>query len=201
MNFETFNDAYVARLRAGDQTTEAHFTRYFGELMDLKLRSRVRSREIVEDLKQESFARVFKLLRSEGGIRNAERLGPLVNSVCNHVLSEQYRTAKRAEPLEDETAVRIPDRRQDALSGLIQEDVRVSVREVLGELSARDRDILKRVFFDEADKDAVCREMGVNRQYLRVLLHRAKNAFRERYTKEHSAAAAGGGSGRAGRDD
>lgn len=195
MNFETFNNSYVAKLRAGDETTEAHFTRYFGELMDLKLRSRVRSREIVEDLKQESFARVLKLLRSEGGIRNAERLGPLVNSVCNHVLSEQYRTAKRAEPLEEETAARIPDRRQDALSGLIADDVRMSVREVLGELSARDREILKRVFFDEDDKDEVCREMGVNRQYLRVLLHRAKNSFRELYTKEHGGAAAGVGRG------
>ena len=188
MNFETFNDSYVAKLRAGDEATEAHFTRYFGELMDLKLRSRVRSREIAEDLKQESFARVLKLLRSEGGIRNPERLGPLVNSVCNHVLSEQYRTAKRAEPLEDETAVRIPDRRQDALSGLIADDVRVSVREVLGELSVRDRELLKRVFFDEDDKDEVCREMGVNRQYLRVLLHRAKNSFRDLYTKEHGGA-------------
>lgn len=196
MNFETFNDSYVAKLRAGDETTEAHFTRYFGELMDLKLRSRVRSREIVDDLKQESFARVLKLLRSEGGIRNAERLGPLVNSVCNHVLSEQYRTAKRAEPLEEETAARIPDHRQDALSGLIADDVRMSVREVLGELSARDREILKRVFFDEDDKDEVCREMGVNRQYLRVLLHRAKNSFRELYTKEHGGVAAGAGRGR-----
>ena len=192
MNFETFNDSYVAKLRAGDQTTEAHFTRYFGELMDLKLRSRVRSREIVEDLKQESFARVLKLLRSEGGIRNAERLGPLVNSVCNHVLSEQYRTAKRAEPLEEETAVRIPDRRQDALSGLIADDVRTSVREVMGELSARDREILRRLFFDEEDKDDVCREMGVNRQYLRVLLHRAKNSFRELYLKEHGGTAVAG---------
>lgn len=195
MNFETFNDSYVAKLRSGDEATEAHFTRYFGELMDLKLRSRVRSREIVEDLKQESFARVLKLLRSDGGIRNAERLGPLVNSVCNHVLSEQYRTAKRAEPLEEETAVRIPDRRQDALSGLIADDVRMSVREVLGGLSARDQAILKRVFFDEDDKDEVCREMGVNRQYLRVLLHRAKNSFRELYTKEHGGAAARVGGG------
>ena len=196
MNFDTFNDSYVAKLRAGDATTEAHFTRYFGELMDLKLRSRVRSREIIEDLKQESFARVLKLLRSEGGIRQAERLGPLVNSICNHVLSEQYRTVKRAEPLEEETAARLPDRRQDALSGLIADDVRASVREVLGELSARDREILKRVFFDEQDKDEVCREMGVNRQYLRVLLHRAKNSFREVYLKEHGGAVTSAGRGR-----
>lgn len=192
MNFDTFNDSYVAKLRAGDQATEAHFTRYFGELMELKLRSRVRSREIVEDLKQESFARVLKLLRSEGGIRNPERLGPLVNSVCNHVLSEQYRTAKRAEPLEDEVAAKIQYRGQNALEGLITDDVRTSVRSVLGEMSARDRKMLQRIFFEEADKDEVCQEMGVNRQYLRVLLHRAKNSFREQYLKQHGAVATAG---------
>lgn len=95
MNFEAFNDSYVAKLRSGEDETEARFVRYFGELLDIKLRSRVRSKEIVQDLKQETFARVFRLIRSEDGLRNAERLGPLVNSVCNHVLSEQYRTLKR----------------------------------------------------------------------------------------------------------
>ena len=196
MNFETFSDSYVANLRAGDAPTEAHFVRYFGELLDLKLRSRVRSRELAEDLKQESFARVLKLLRSEGGIRNPERLGPLVNSVCNHVLSEQYRTAKRVEPLDDEVAAKLPYRGQDALSGLVASDMRQTVRDVLGELSMRDQQMLRAVFFDETDKDEVCRQMGVNRQYLRVLLHRAKNSFRERYSKQAELSEVGSGSGR-----
>lgn len=196
MNFDTFNDSYVAKLRAGDAVTEAHFVRYFGELLDLKLRSRVRSKDIAEDLKQESFARVLKLLRSEGGIRNAERLGPLVNSVCNHVLSEQYRSSKRVEPLEDEVAVRLPFQGQDALSGLISGDVRRVVRQVLSQLSVRDQKMLQAVFFEEADKDEVCREMGVNRQYLRVLLYRAKNSFREQYARQAELSEVGSGSGR-----
>ncbi len=196
MNFDTFNDSYVSKLRAGDPATEAHFVRYFGELLDLKLRSRVRSKEIAEDLKQESFARVLKLLRSEGGIRSPERLGPLVNSVCNHVLSEQYRSSKRVEPLEDEVAVRIPSSGQDALTGLISQDARRVVRTVLNGLSLRDQRMLRAVFFDEADKDEVCREMGVNRQYLRVLLHRAKNSFREQYAKQAEPSEVGSGSAR-----
>ena len=193
MDFDTFNDAYVTKLRAGDEATEAHFVRYFGELLDLKLRSRVRSKEIADDLKQESFARVLKLLRSDGGIRNPERLGPLVNSVCNHVLSEQYRSSKRMEPLADEDASRIPSAGQDALSGLISKDARRVVRSVLDRLSARDRKMLRAVFFEEIDKDEVCREMGVNRQYLRVLLHRAKNSFRDQYAKEAELTEVGSG--------
>jgi RNA polymerase sigma-70 factor (ECF subfamily) len=36
---------------------------------------------------------------------------------------------------------------------------------------------------EEKDKDDVCREMGVNREYLRVLLHRAKQTFRVSFAK------------------
>lgn len=183
MNFEAFNDSYVAKLRSGEDETEAHFVRYFGELLDIKLRSRVRSKEIVQDLKQETFARVFRLIRSEDGLRNAERLGPLVNSVCNHVLSEQYRTLKREEPLEDEVAQRIPAPGDDALDRLVNRDEREAVRRTLNELSSRDQKMLRSVFFDETDRDEVCRELGVDRQYLRVLLHRAKNSFRAVYTR------------------
>ena len=65
MEFETFDEAYTARLRSGDRGTEAHFVDYFGRLIDLKLRSRIRSREAAEDLKQETFVRVLKLVRSQ----------------------------------------------------------------------------------------------------------------------------------------
>jgi RNA polymerase sigma-70 factor, ECF subfamily len=39
------------------------------------------------------------------------------------------------------------------------------------------------VFLDERDRDDVCREFGVEREYLRVLLHRAKQEFKVEYVK------------------
>ena len=57
---------------------------------------------------------------------------------------------------------------------------RERVRRVVNELPPRDRDILKALFFDERSNDDVCAEFGVDRGYLRVLLHRAKEKFRER---------------------
>ncbi len=50
-------------------------------------------------------------------------------------------------------------------------------------LSKRDRSLLKAVFLDERDRDEVCREFGVEREYLRVLLHRAKQEFKVEYVK------------------
>jgi RNA polymerase sigma-70 factor, ECF subfamily len=183
VDFQAFDSAYVERLRAGDRDTEDHFIAYFGELIVLKLRSKLPSPQALEDVKQETFARCLQLLRSEGGIRNAQRLGPLVNSICNHVLSEHFRATRRTEPLEDQAAERFTAREPDALARLITEDTGRMVREVLEKLPERDRTILRAVFLEEREKDEVCREIGVTRDYIRVLLHRAKQSFREIYVE------------------
>ena len=185
MNFDTFDASYMERLRRGDEATAAHFVRYFSELIGLKLRSRLRSRQAIEDVRQETFARTLALLRSETGIRHAERLGALVNSVCNNVLFEQYRSDGRADPLEEETAAALTAHAPDALSSLISGEVRERVRQVMSTLNERDRGVLKAVFLEEKDKDDVCREMGVTREYIRVLLHRAKNSFRKAYATKN----------------
>jgi RNA polymerase sigma-70 factor (ECF subfamily) len=184
VNFVTFDASYVNKLRAGDLPTEQHFISYFSELIALKLRSRLRNREQIEDVKQETFSRTLSLIRSEGGLRHADRLGPLVNSICNNVLMEQYRASYRIETLEDGVAERLVDPKTNALNLLISDDTRKLVRQILNGLNERDRNLLQAVLLDERDKDEVCVELGVDRDYLRVLLHRAKGSFRARYSKQ-----------------
>jgi RNA polymerase sigma-70 factor (ECF subfamily) len=187
VNFATFDASYVNKLRAGDAPTEHHFITYFSELILLKLRSRLRSQEQIEDVKQETFSRTLSLIRSEGGLRHAERLGPLVNSICNNVLMEQYRSSNRVEALQDETAERLVETRPNALNMVISDDIRKHVRHILNGLNERDRNLLQAVFLDERDKDEICTELGVDRDYLRVLLHRAKGSFRAMYSKRADA--------------
>jgi RNA polymerase sigma-70 factor, ECF subfamily len=184
VDFVTFDASYVIKLREGDVPTEQHFISYFSELIQLKLRSRLRTPELIEDAKQETFSRTLSLIRSEGGLRNAERLGPLVNSICNNVLMEQYRSSGRVETLGDEAAERLVEERPDALSSVISDDTRSLVRQVLLNLKERDQMLLRAVFLEERDKDEVCRELKVDREYLRVLLHRAKDSFRTMYVKQ-----------------
>ena len=183
LNFETFDALYVERLRQGDDATERHFHAYFSELITLKLRSRLQSRQAIEDVRQETFSRVFALLRSEGGVRQAERLGAMVNSVCNNVLFEYYRASKRVDPLDDAEANRLVDGRFGALAEVISAQTTAVVREVLSRLNEKDKSILRGVFLEDRDKDEVCRELGVDRGYMRVLLHRAKSSFRAQYEK------------------
>ena len=177
-----FDASYVEKLKAGDEHTEGHFVNYFSELIRLKLRSRLNSREEMEDVRQETFKRVLTLLRCEGGLRQPDRLGPFVNSVCNHVLFEHYRSQKRAEgTIHDELDATLAGREPSALSLLEAKDTERVVRQILNELPERERRLLQSVLLEERDKDEVCAEFGISREYLRVLLHRAKHSFKSFY--------------------
>ncbi len=56
------------------------------------------------------------------------------------------------------------------------------VRQILNQLPERDRRLLQSVLLEGRNKDEVCAEFGITREYLRVLLHRAKQSFKSRYT-------------------
>jgi RNA polymerase sigma-70 factor, ECF subfamily len=183
LEFCTFDATYVDSLRAGDRATQEHFVSYFTALLQLKLRSRLHSPQAIEDVRQETFARVLKALRNEGTLRQPERLGAFVNTVCNNVLFEHYRSSSRSESLDEEGKPELPSTGASALQQAASKQLTVKVREILLDMPPRDRKLLKAVFLDERDRDDVCREFGVEREYLRVLLHRAKQEFKVEYLK------------------
>jgi RNA polymerase sigma-70 factor (ECF subfamily) len=183
LELQSFDEAYFQRLRAGDSATCDHFVAYFKQLMLIKLRSRLRSPQAIEDISQETFARVLNSLRSEGGIRNPASLGSFVNSVCNNVLLEHYRASSRNVYLED-NPIDPPDKRVNLDGMLVTEQTQRHVRQILAQLPKKNRRILYALFIEEKHKDHVCREFGVNRDYLRVLLHRAKQSFKTVYQQD-----------------
>jgi RNA polymerase sigma-70 factor (ECF subfamily) len=182
LQFQSFDAAYLERLQAGDFRTQDHFVAYFTELIQIKLRSRLPSPQAIEDVRQETFARFFTALRA-GKIQQPERLGSFVNSMCNNVLLEHYRSGARNDSLDDEDGKDFPAKDIDILSALAAQETEKKVREILDQLSERDRRLLREIFLEERDKDEVCRDFGVDREYLRVLLHRAKQAFKSLYLK------------------
>jgi len=192
LQFQEFDDSYLERLRAGDFRTQEHFVAYFSELIQIKLRSRLQSPQDIEDVRQETFVRVLTALRNEGGIRQADRLGPYVNSTCNNVLLEKYRSPKGTSLDDEEEGIDLPDTRMDVLGVLVAKQTQEKVREILDDMPEKDRRILKEIFLEERDKDDVCTDFGVDRNYLRVLLHRAKSSFRSQYIKSLEARAGAG---------
>jgi RNA polymerase sigma-70 factor (ECF subfamily) len=177
-----FTREYVERLREGDPLTEQHFVAYFDQLLRIKLRAKMLASETVEDLRQETYIRVLVTLRKDG-VRQPERFGAFVNSICNNVLMEFYRSASRTRPLDD-THLEKPDHTVDLEGLLVTKQAKKRVREVIEELPKKDRELLRAFFLEEMEKDEVCKLFGVDRDYFRVLLHRAKDKFRVLYEKD-----------------
>ncbi len=174
--FENFTHEYVERLTRGDGETERHFVNYFSDLLLIKLCRILRSRQAVDDLRQETFLRVFSILRNKGGIDRPERLGAFVYGVCNNVLLEHYRSEK---VLCNQQVLDCAGPEASPEAEFVSAERKLRVRQILATLPPKDRNILRLIFLEEQDKDDVCKLYGVDREYLRVLVHRAKNRFRE----------------------
>src|SRR6266851_9026859 len=183
--FHSFDADYLRRLADGDPAVEHHFGSYFGDLLLLKARTRIRSPQLVEDIRQETLLRVLRTVRN-GGVKHPERFGAFVCAVCNNVMMELVRGERRHESsaYEFEPA----DDRVDLGAPLVTEQRRRQVDSILEELPERDRELLRMFFLEERDKSEICKRFKVSEDYLRVLLHRAKSRFRTTYFKSLSAA-------------
>jgi RNA polymerase sigma factor (sigma-70 family) len=182
VHFQAFDDDYLRRLRDGDSRVEQHFASYFGELIGLKLRRQVRTRQLVEDIRQETLCRVLRAVREKNEVADARKLGAFVCGVCHYTAIELTRGESKYQASEHDFD-ECPGAAQDPDATLIDEQRRREVRKVLAKLENRDRNVLRAVFLEELSTQEVCRRFDVDPGYLRVLVFRAKARFREEYAR------------------
>lgn len=175
-----------------DPEAENFLVAQFSRPVQLKLRARLRSPELIQDASQETFLRVLSYFRSGKTLDNPASLPGFVHSVCHNISLEFLRGHTRYGQIPEN----FPDPADHSISpeGLVLSNERqAAVRRVLGELPEKDRELLRRVLLEEEDKDQVCREYQVDRGYLRVLLHRARLRFKAVLVQSEARRAAGGG--------
>lgn len=187
LEFYTFDASYVKRLAECDPATESHFSAYFRNFLVLKLRARKLSPAFAEDVQQETLLRVLNALRRGSGVAQPERFGAFVNSVCNNVLFE-FMNKENRQPSAMEGGVDVADQRVDIDASLVSKERKRIVAEVLEGMGSKDREILRLVFLEEASRADVCKTLGVTADYLRVLLHRAKDKFAQAWLRKCAAA-------------
>jgi RNA polymerase sigma-70 factor, ECF subfamily len=133
----------------------------------------------VDDLVQETLVRFFRADQRKV-IRNTEELGAFLNGVCRNVILE-YRRRVRREPAIDPD-VPMPD------NGIRPEadtlELRDAIDSGLRELAERDRMILRSLYLEGKEKEAICKDWGMSDAQFRVVLFRAKERFRRAYTTE-----------------
>ncbi len=192
LQLQGFDAEYLERLRRGDTETERHFVSYFSTLISIKTRYRMWPVHVADDIRQETLYRALRIIRSDDGVRHPERLGAFVNTICNHVMSETKRKAHAAPSSHDKIDCVDPQGGRNPEDTFITHEKKALVRNIIRDMAPRDRVVLESVFLNENTKDSVCNDLGVDRDYLRVLLHRAKTQFRSRYLKQMSVGRADG---------
>ena len=172
-----FDQRYLSALRDQDATAENVLLSRFSRPILCKLRAQLRSPELIEDACQETFLRVLTYFRSGKVLDNPAALPGFVHSVCRNVALEFLRSHTRQSQL-PEDAPDPPDHAPSPEGRMVTEERKGLVARVLEELPERDRQVLRRIFLDEEDKEIVCAELHVDPAYLRVLLHRARIRFK-----------------------
>lgn len=175
MDHFPFDDDYVRRLRDGDRFTEEHFSSYFPPSLRIMLRRQGTPSDAIEDVIQDTLFRVLKNVRADK-IRDGRTFGKYVKTVCKNTAQEDFRKGRNTDQLGDTDDRPDPDTPQRKF---MKRELQGAVRAVLAEMDERDATILDELYLQELDKDEICRRHGIDRNYLRVLLHRAREKFRK----------------------
>lgn len=170
MDFFTFDDDYVRRLRDGDPATVDHYFDYFNFFLRLRLHGRVPFDDI-SDVIQTVHVRVLIYLGSNKEIRDSHSFGAFVFGFADNIVRERRRDHSTEE------LVDIHTNDEDQLRDLLLKERKEGVHRRLASLEPRDASILRAVFIEERDKDEICKELHVTRNYLRVLVYRALDKF------------------------
>jgi RNA polymerase sigma-70 factor (ECF subfamily) len=180
-----FDSDYVEALSQRDPAIEAHFVDHFGPILMRTLRRKVRSIDQARDIRQETFLRVLVAVRSGKGVRHPERFAAFVMGVCNNIVRETYREQRLSaalSTLQTEPVADLPS----AYMLTVAEETRRMARRVLSRLDVSEQGILEAMLLEKQSRDVICRQLGVSRSYLRVLLCRAKKRFRVQAGREPS---------------
>jgi RNA polymerase sigma factor (sigma-70 family) len=171
-----FDEAYLTRLRAGDDKTAEHFQRHFRRVVNAQLWGKF-SPQRQEDLVDEVMAAAFeKIMRGEP--RDATRLSAYVRGICLNLSKTAMRPASHKDEVELDFD-RLSSNGQTIEEELIHKETAAAITKVLSMLSVRDRGLLVDVFYSEIDRDEVCRKHHVTREQLRLILFRARQRFQE----------------------
>jgi RNA polymerase sigma factor (sigma-70 family) len=130
----------------------------------------------VDDIVQEAIVRFLKAAKEEK-IHNIEATGAFLNGISQNVILE-YRRKWNRDVVANEDPPEAVDRRS-AHSELFE--IHDAIVAGMQQLSARDREILKKFYFEERPKSEIVAKMGLTDETFRVVLCRAKERFRKLY--------------------
>jgi RNA polymerase sigma-70 factor, ECF subfamily len=174
----------VSRIRAGDREAEDELVERYNRGVRFIIRREVGDAAIADDLYQETFCLLLEKIR-RGDVREPEKLSGFICSVAQNLVITHFRRAARRENLTgtEETAS-LPHPAPNQLEGLLRKEKVELIRQVLEEMTnQRDIQVLFRFYIAEEEKEKICADLGLTSAQFNLVLHRARERYRELYLR------------------
>ncbi len=169
----------VERIEQGDSSAEAELIELYARGVRLMLIKRTGDPHLAKDLCQDTFIVILRKLRAQE-LRQHDSLAAFISQTAVNICIQHFRKEKRY--------VYTPDGIIDLnLAHIDEQDkkvdfetTRLHLESVLDQLAvSRDREILRRFYLSDEDKDVICRELGLSLIHFDRVLYRAKQRMRE----------------------
>jgi len=169
----------VARIGDGDRAAESELIACYARGVRLILLKRTGNPQLASDLCQDTFVVTLRKLRA-GELRNSDSLAAFISQTAVNISIRHFHNEERYEYSADEIIgrqVALTDKKDEQLDGRA---TRVMLDGVLKQLAvARDREILRRFYLSDDDKDEICRDLQLSPAHFDRVLFRAKQRMRE----------------------
>jgi RNA polymerase sigma-70 factor (ECF subfamily) len=177
--FEVQAPGVVERIEHGDRGAEAELVARYARGVRLILLKRTGDPQVASDLCQDTFVVVLRKLRARE-LRDSSKIAAFISQVAVNISIEYFRRENRFVRSPDgiiglDTAhIEKYDRQVDFEAASVQ------LTGVLRQLSiSRDREILRRYYLSDDDKEVICRDLGLSSGHFDRVLYRAKQRMRE----------------------
>jgi RNA polymerase sigma-70 factor, ECF subfamily len=174
----------VSRIRAGDRQAEAELVERYHRGVRIIIRREVGDPAIADDLYQETFCLVLEKIR-QGEVREPEKLSGFIGSLAKNLIIGHFRRAGRREILTGtEETSSLPHPAPNQLEGLLRKEKVELIRQILKEMpNQRDIQVLFRFYIAEEEKEKICADLELSSAQFNLVLHRARERYRELYLR------------------
>lgn len=169
----------VKLVKRGDRGAEASMIQRYSRGLRFLLRRKTRDPELAEDFLQETWAIALVKIRDDG-LDNPGRLAGYLCGIANNLaLGELRRVNRQRTSINSEIVDLIPDESSNPLRHVSRAEVCKLVHGLLDDLrKERDREILKRFYVWEEDKQSICDGLGVDSVHFNRVLYRARQRLK-----------------------
>lgn len=169
----------VDRLQAGDAGAMAELYQVFAKGIRFYLCRQVGPQEL-DDRVHDAFLIVVQSIQ-RGELRDPRRLMGFVRTVVRRMVAAQIdrEVQTRRETIELDHGDHIADQRANPEKSIILRQKINLIREILGQMPGKDREILDRFYVQEQLPELICDEMNLSITQFRLLKSRAKARFGE----------------------